>query len=153
VDGGFNIVADWDDGKAESNAAKHGVTFDLAVTVFADPLAVTINDPDHSEDESRWITTGRSGHGSQRSMNCVATRRRRMGDNEDNMRAEYDFSKGERGKFYRPGMTITIPVRVQLGQASVNFLAEKAEKKGISLEALAADILETEVALMQRTGA
>jgi hypothetical protein len=50
------------------------------------------------------------------------------------MRAEYDFSKGERGKFYRPGMTITIPVRVQLGQASVSFLAEKAEKKGISLE-------------------
>ena len=69
------------------------------------------------------------------------------------MRAEYDFSKGERGKFHHPGMTITIPIRVQLGQAAVSFLAEKAAKKGVSLEALAADILETEVALMQRTGA
>jgi hypothetical protein len=76
-----------------------------------------------------------------------------MSDNEDDMRVEYDFSKAERGKFYRPGMVITIPVRVQLGQASVSFLAEKAEKKGVSLETLAADILETEVALMQRTGA
>jgi hypothetical protein len=69
------------------------------------------------------------------------------------MRPEYDFSKAERGKFYRPGMTITIPIRVQLGQAAGSFLAEKAAKKGVSQEALAADILETEVALMQRAGA
>ena len=70
-----------------------------------------------------------------------------MSDNEKDMRAEYDFSKGERGKFYRPGMTITISVRVRLGQASVKFLEEKAKKKGVSLEDLAADILETEVGL------
>jgi uncharacterized protein len=59
----FNIVADWDDEKAESNADKHGVTFELAATVFADPRAATIYDPDHSEDEARWITTGRSENG------------------------------------------------------------------------------------------
>ena len=75
-----------------------------------------------------------------------------MSNNEEDMRAEYDFSKAERGKFYHPNMTITMPVRLRLGQAVVSFLEEKAEKKGVSLEDLAADILETEVALMRRTG-
>jgi uncharacterized DUF497 family protein len=64
VDAGLRITAEWDDEKADSNAAKHGVTFELAATVFADRLAATIYDPDHSEAEARWITVGRSENGS-----------------------------------------------------------------------------------------
>ena len=42
--------------KARSNREKHGVSFEEAATVFHDPMAVTIYDPDHAEHEERWIT-------------------------------------------------------------------------------------------------
>lgn len=51
----------WDPVKADSNAEKHGVSFEEAVTVFGDPLAVTMSDPDHSVGEFRYLTTGLSG--------------------------------------------------------------------------------------------
>ena len=51
---------EWDTEKARRSFVKHGVSFDEAVTVFSDPLAVTINDPDHSYDEQRFLTTGLS---------------------------------------------------------------------------------------------
>ena len=40
--------------------AKHRVTFSEAESVFADPLALELSDPDHSESEERWIIVGRS---------------------------------------------------------------------------------------------
>lgn len=50
----------WDLDKASSNAKKHGVSFEEAVTVFGDPLAITIFDSDHSVGEFRLLTTGQS---------------------------------------------------------------------------------------------
>ena len=50
----------WDPIKAASNVEKHGISFEEAVTVFGDPLAVTILDPDHSIGEFRLLTTGLS---------------------------------------------------------------------------------------------
>ncbi|PSB02987.1 BrnT family toxin [Merismopedia glauca] len=50
----------WNPDKAASNIKKHGVSFEEAVTVFGDPLAVTISDPDHSIGELRLLTTGES---------------------------------------------------------------------------------------------
>ena len=46
---------DWDDAKAARNLAKHGVAFDEAASVFADTLSWTYPDPDHSEEEQRWL--------------------------------------------------------------------------------------------------
>ncbi|MBI0129944.1 MULTISPECIES: BrnT family toxin [Snodgrassella] len=51
---------EWNQGKAASNIKKHGVSFDEAVTVFWDENALIINDPDHSEDEDRFILLGMS---------------------------------------------------------------------------------------------
>lgn len=51
---------EWDPAKDQENQAKHGVSFDEAASVFGDPLATTINDPDHSTEESRFLTTGYS---------------------------------------------------------------------------------------------
>ena len=51
---------EWDAEKDESNQAKHGVSFDEASTVFGDPFALTIDDPDHSWEEHRFLTTGYS---------------------------------------------------------------------------------------------
>ena len=54
---------EWDDRKAHRNVEKHGVTFHEAGTVFGDPMALTFFDPDHSRDESRFITFGISRFG------------------------------------------------------------------------------------------
>jgi len=54
------IGFEWDPAKAKTNVRKHGVSFDEACTAFDDPLSRTMDDPDHSEDESRFITLGLS---------------------------------------------------------------------------------------------
>lgn len=54
---------DWDPVKARSNLADHKVSFRLATTVFRDPLALTVFDEDHSENEERWVTFGRGENG------------------------------------------------------------------------------------------
>ena len=55
-----DVEFDWDPDKATSNLRKHGVSFDEAATVFADPLSITVPDPDHSQNEERFIIVGLS---------------------------------------------------------------------------------------------
>jgi uncharacterized DUF497 family protein len=50
----------WDPAKARENLRKHGVSFQEATTVFANPLARIFDDPDHSVDEQREIIIGHS---------------------------------------------------------------------------------------------
>jgi uncharacterized DUF497 family protein len=54
----MGLQFEWDDAKAKANLKKHGVGFDEALTVFADPLARIFDDPDHSEDEARELIIG-----------------------------------------------------------------------------------------------
>ena len=56
----MGYVFEWDPKKAETNARKHGVTFDEACTAFGDPLAVLMPDPDHSFGEERYVVLGMS---------------------------------------------------------------------------------------------
>jgi len=51
---------EWDDHKAAANENKHGVSFEEARTVFLDERARLIDDPDHSEEEERFILLGLS---------------------------------------------------------------------------------------------
>lgn len=51
---------EWDPRKAEHNHRKHGVDFAEAATVFNDPLSITYSDPDHSDNEERFIIIGMS---------------------------------------------------------------------------------------------
>ncbi|MBI2368831.1 MAG: BrnT family toxin [Deltaproteobacteria bacterium] len=53
-------IFEWDPAKGASNARKHRVTFDEASTVFGDPLALLMPDPDHSLDEERYLLLGMS---------------------------------------------------------------------------------------------
>lgn len=55
-----NIEFAWDRRKARSNLAKHGVSFEEAQTVFQDESARLIDDPDHSENEDRFVLLGYS---------------------------------------------------------------------------------------------
>jgi uncharacterized DUF497 family protein len=54
------LTFEWDPKKAASNLEKHGVSFEEATGVFADPNALTIPDPQHSGPEQRQITMGRA---------------------------------------------------------------------------------------------
>jgi uncharacterized DUF497 family protein len=49
---------EWDEIKAAANLRKHGVSFELASTVFSDPLLLTAADVEHSETEERWFSIG-----------------------------------------------------------------------------------------------
>jgi uncharacterized DUF497 family protein len=53
---------EWDAKKANENLKNHGVAFEEALTVFADPLARIFDDPDHSEDEPRELIIGHSAN-------------------------------------------------------------------------------------------
>ena len=53
-----NIRFEWDARKASTNKKKHGISFEEARTVFFDENAQLIDDPDHSEDEDRFVLLG-----------------------------------------------------------------------------------------------
>ena len=54
---------EWDPVKAKQNLKKHRISFDRAAEVVLDPLAVSIIDEEHSEDEERWVTLGKDRQG------------------------------------------------------------------------------------------
>jgi len=54
----MEIKFEWDPNKAEINHRKHGVTFEEAKTVFYDPNALLIADPEHSSEEDRFVILG-----------------------------------------------------------------------------------------------
>ena len=57
------MTFEWDQQKAQSNLVKHGISFKEAQTVFDDPLYVDFYDPDHSQNENRYIIIGASSMG------------------------------------------------------------------------------------------
>jgi len=57
------LTFEWDEEKGRENLRKHGVTFGEAMTVFADTWSWTVDDPDHSGAEARFLTIGRSSGG------------------------------------------------------------------------------------------
>ena len=59
----MNFFVTWDAPKAAANRRKHGVSFEEAATVFADPLAKITDDPEHSDTEDRELLLGSSEKG------------------------------------------------------------------------------------------
>ena len=51
---------DWDKNKDKENQKKHGISFEEASTVFFDEQAIMFDDPEHSEDEDRFLLLGMS---------------------------------------------------------------------------------------------
>ena len=116
----------WDPRKAEENLRKHGVAFGEGKTVFNDPLSRTIDDPDHSWGEQRYLKIGESTSGRtiidddvrliHARLATSAERRRYMrgeeirDEAEDEIRPEYDFSRGVVGKHYFPAVNLDTDV-------------------------------------------
>jgi len=57
------MIFEWDEKKARGNLKKHGVSFDETVSIFRDPLSITVADPAHSETEYRFLDVGMSDQG------------------------------------------------------------------------------------------
>ena len=60
---------EWDHTKNEMNQRKHGISFEEAKTVFYDDYAVLFDDPDHSQEEDRFLILGLS----QREKLCIVS--------------------------------------------------------------------------------
>jgi len=60
---------EWDSRKNEINQKKHGISFEEAKTVFYDEYAILFDDPDHSEEEDRFLIIGFS----QRENLCIVS--------------------------------------------------------------------------------
>jgi hypothetical protein len=67
-------------------------------------------------------------------------------NSNDPLDREIDFSKGVRGKFYRPGMTLRIPVYLE--ETLLGSPAEIAERRGINLDDLVSDLLRRDLAIV-----
>lgn len=63
------------------------------------------------------------------------------------MKKEYDFSKGERGKFYHPDTELNIPVYLEPEIAE--YLRKVAGEKDIDIETLVNDWLKRDIGLIQ----
>jgi uncharacterized protein len=59
----MDMQVEWDLEKAAANLRKHGVSFEEAATILGDPLSVTLPDPDHSQQEQRYLLLGRASSG------------------------------------------------------------------------------------------
>ena len=59
---------DWNEAKAASNLRKHGVSFELATSIFHDPRILTVADLAHSETEERWFSIGLASTGAMMSV-------------------------------------------------------------------------------------
>ena len=79
----------WDPEKARANIKKHGISFDLAVTVFQDPLHLSVLDG-KDRGEERWVTIGVAGDSQTLVVGHPREQQRRR---KSNMKKEYNFSK------------------------------------------------------------
>lgn len=59
----MSFTFEWDETKAKKNEHDHQVTFHEGATIFHDPHIATMSDPDHSEDEARYLSLGYSSQG------------------------------------------------------------------------------------------
>lgn len=63
------------------------------------------------------------------------------------MKPDYDFSAGERGKFFRPNASIQVPVYLE--NEVQEFLAQHAARKGVPLEQVVNELLKHEIQLLE----
>ena len=54
---------EWDPIKARENLRKHRISFERAAEIFLDPLAISVLDDEHGDEEVRWVTIGRDRPG------------------------------------------------------------------------------------------
>ncbi len=66
------------------------------------------------------------------------------------MKDEYDFSKAERGKFFRPGARLAPPVHIE--PRILDFLVARAQAKGVTLDQLVNELLRQDIERIEAAG-
>jgi uncharacterized DUF497 family protein len=144
-----NIRFEWDANKAAANQRKHGVTFDEARTVFFDENAKLINDPDHSDDEDRFVMLGLSSnfrfvlacHCYREQGNVIRIISARKASTQEskqyrwrsNMRKEYDFSNARKNPY---ASQLKKQITIRLDEDSIGYFKGISEQVGIPYQSL-----------------
>ena len=122
------MKSEWDSEKERINIQKHGITFEQASYIFADPFALNKYDDEHSyEDEDRWLLLEVS-----------------------KMKDEYDFTGAEQGKFYRPIEELDIPI--YLDKEIKDFFVQRIRKRGqqFSLSQVVNSLLKKDIEILEQ---
>lgn len=160
----MHIEFEWNPQTASINLSKHGIGFEEAMTVFSDPLVLSRLEEYHGEAEERWVTIGYSSGGKFLVVvhthleldyeRCHSTdigppgnQTRASTVRGRPMKEEYDFSKAERGKFYRNGIVLVPPVHLE--PEILSYLSPLAEARGVSLSALVNELLKKDIELIE----
>jgi hypothetical protein len=137
---------EWDENKNRANRHKHGISFEEAETVFADDHALLIADPDHSDNEDRFILLGISS--SLRIMvvcHCYRVQDDTLGaqgnpcwtervhQEVENMRKEYDFSKAKRNPYAK---RLKKQVTIRLDEMTIQYFKDLSDESGIPYQTL-----------------
>jgi uncharacterized DUF497 family protein len=156
---------DWDPAKERANISKHRVSFRRAATVFRDSNQLSIYDKEHSEHEDRWITLGIDGGGVLRvvvhtfeqiadelcDIRIISAKSypQRSGpvQNGSRMKKEYDFSIGERAKFYHPDAVFCLPI--YLDPDVSDYMDQLAGEKDVEVQDLVHEWLRANIKLVQ----
>ena len=170
---------EWDPAKEKTNIQKHKVSFRRAATVFRDPNQLSIYDEEHSEYEDRWITMGIDDGGVLRvvvhtleqvnenlsEIHIISARKATIRESRqyqegvaslplylrEQMKSEYDFSKGERGKFYSPDVEFSFPVYLEPDVD--DFMNQLADERDIDIQGLVNEWLRANIKLIQSINA
>ena len=169
--GRSGLCPTYDPVTAAVNATKHHVAFDEAMTVFADPLALSRLDDAHGSLEERWVTIGLShatnlllvvhthveltqDHVCIRIISARKPTKREKRDYEQasakaasEMKREYDFSSATCGKFFRKDAVLVPPVRLEPDVLA--YLQARATAKGTRLSDLVNQLLKKDIELIE----
>ena len=116
----FLFKFEWDPAKDRTNVGQHGVDFERAVEVFRDPF-------------------GSFQPGGGPGPKCGSMR--------NSMKPEYDFSNGERGKFFKANAELRMPI--YLGADVQRYLTERAAEKGVPLGEMVNGLLKHEIQIIE----
>ncbi len=146
------IKFEWDENKNDINKKKHRISFEEAKTVFYDENALVINDPEHSQEEDRFIILGVSDKTnllvvchcyresdsviriiSARKATTTETNQYNNFQDGDIMREEYDFSNAKRNPYAKKlKKQITINIDIE----TVDYFKKQSEISGIPYQTL-----------------
>ena len=90
---------EWDPNKNEINKKKHGLSFEVAKEVFYDEFAILFDDPDHSDDEDRFLIIGTI----RTEKICIVSHCYRDGENRVRIISAREATKNEK-KIYLNGI-------------------------------------------------
>ena len=143
------LTFEWDPRKSRANFKKHGVTFDEAETAFYDEGGLLIDDPEHSDDEDRFLLLGLSTRlrelvvshcyrevgGVIRIISArkAIPRERQQSRLKKAMKAEYDFSEARRNPYAKK---LKKQITIRLEEPTIDYFKDLASEMDVPYQTL-----------------